>query len=294
MEQFRPLMLGIVGDSASGKTLLTRGVVRRLGRRGVTPICLDDYHRYSRAERASLGLTALDPQANDMALMATHLAELRAGGTIHKPIYDHRTGTLREPEVVVATGLVIVYGLLTLTPPAARELFDLTIYLDPSEDLQRSWRMQRDVALRGYTPASVLAAQAARADDAARFVYAQRGRADMVVRFTSANEQAHSALDFCLTLRRSLPRLALDLLADGAVRMLRDAIDDDGLIADQLTIPARTPPAELAALRAQLYTRSRARFPDLIELNHNGSDEISTGLAFVHELVVAYLIGAAG
>jgi phosphoribulokinase len=88
-------MLGLVGESAAGKTTLVRGVVRLLGRDGVTPLCLDDYHRYSRAELQACGLTAADPAANDLGLMAVHLAELRAGRRISKPLYDHRSGTLR-------------------------------------------------------------------------------------------------------------------------------------------------------------------------------------------------------
>ena len=48
-------MLGIVGDSATGKTTLTHGVARILGQHGVTPVCLDDYQRFSRTERLARG-----------------------------------------------------------------------------------------------------------------------------------------------------------------------------------------------------------------------------------------------
>ena len=40
----RPVILGVVGDSASGKTTLTRGLVRVLGEDNVTHVCTDDYH----------------------------------------------------------------------------------------------------------------------------------------------------------------------------------------------------------------------------------------------------------
>ena len=48
----RPIILGVVGDSASGKTTLTRGLVRLLGHEQVSHVCLDDYHRYDRSQRA--------------------------------------------------------------------------------------------------------------------------------------------------------------------------------------------------------------------------------------------------
>ncbi|HEX7532429.1 MAG TPA: hypothetical protein VF340_04255 [Methyloceanibacter sp.] len=57
-----PVILGIVGDSASGKTTLSAGVAQILGAEHCTVICTDDYHRYSRSQRASAGLSALDPR----------------------------------------------------------------------------------------------------------------------------------------------------------------------------------------------------------------------------------------
>ena len=44
----RPIILGIVGDSAAGKTTLSRGLVQLLGEDTVTHVCTDDYHRYDR------------------------------------------------------------------------------------------------------------------------------------------------------------------------------------------------------------------------------------------------------
>ncbi|HMQ29810.1 MAG TPA: uridine kinase [Chloroflexaceae bacterium] len=243
MDGTRPLMLGLVGDSASGKTTLVRGVVRLLGHNGVTPICLDDYHRYSRPELASRGLTAADPEANDLSLMAEHLAALRAGGTIRKPVYDHRSGTLRGPETVAATGLVVAYGMLTLTPAALADLFDLTVYLEPDEALRRAWRLERDVRERGYTPQEVLALRAARERDAARFIAVQRPRAAAIVRFHGAPDGAPGGLAVELTLRRGQGAQplapALDALASAALPGLalsREVSDEDGHLADRLTI----------------------------------------------------------
>ncbi|MGL4620237.1 MAG: zeta toxin family protein, partial [Chroococcidiopsis sp.] len=47
----RPIVLGIVGDSAAGKTTLTKGIAQVLGEENVTVICTDDYHRYDRVQR---------------------------------------------------------------------------------------------------------------------------------------------------------------------------------------------------------------------------------------------------
>ncbi|MDQ4098773.1 MAG: phosphoribulokinase, partial [Actinomycetota bacterium] len=44
----RPIMLAIAGDSAAGKTTITKGLVAALGPERITSICVDDYHRYDR------------------------------------------------------------------------------------------------------------------------------------------------------------------------------------------------------------------------------------------------------
>jgi phosphoribulokinase len=93
----RPIILGVVGDSASGKTTLTRGLVRVLGQEQVSHVCLDDYHRYDRSQRADMGLTPLDPGCNHMDIMGQHLMLLRRGEAIMKPVYRHSDGTFAPP-----------------------------------------------------------------------------------------------------------------------------------------------------------------------------------------------------
>jgi phosphoribulokinase len=41
----RPVRLAIAGDSAAGKTTLTRGIAEALGPDRATAPCVDDYHR---------------------------------------------------------------------------------------------------------------------------------------------------------------------------------------------------------------------------------------------------------
>ncbi|MGH2810274.1 MAG: phosphoribulokinase, partial [Actinomycetota bacterium] len=57
----RPIMMGLVGDSASGKTTLTDGILNIIGRERVTAICTDDYHKYDRDARKTLNITPLNP-----------------------------------------------------------------------------------------------------------------------------------------------------------------------------------------------------------------------------------------
>lgn len=179
----RPMMLAIAGDSAAGKTSLTRGLVAALGPERCVSICVDDYHRYDRAERRALPFTALHPDCNHLDIMEQHLQLLASGQPILKPVYDHGTGLLARPERVEPNEFVIVEGLFPLHSKLARACFDVAVYLDPPEDVRRAWKLARDTARRGYSPEQVLAELHRRTAEAAAHVHPQRAHADVVVRF---------------------------------------------------------------------------------------------------------------
>ncbi len=104
----RPIILGIVGDSAAGKTTLTKGIAQILGEENVTVICTDDYHRYDRRQRAELGITALHPDCNYLDIMEQHLSLLQAGQPILKPVYSHKTGTFEPPQYIKPNKFLVV------------------------------------------------------------------------------------------------------------------------------------------------------------------------------------------
>jgi phosphoribulokinase len=132
----RPVLLALAGDSASGKSTLSRGVEFILGVGRVGRVCTDDYHRYDRATRAELGVTPLAPEANRMDLMAEHLRTLAGGEAVSKPTYDHHTGSFGDEERVEAGEIVIVEGLLPLADRSVRDQIDVAVFLEPDEELR--------------------------------------------------------------------------------------------------------------------------------------------------------------
>ena len=217
----RPILLGIVGDSAAGKTTLTRGIAQILGAENVTVIGTDDYHRYDRIQRAELSITALHPDCNYLDIMQQHLALLRNGQPILKPIYNHTTGTFDAPQYVKPNKFVIVEGLLGYSTPEIRYCYDVKVYLAPPESLRTTWKIQRDTLKRGYTAAQVMTELQKREPDSAQFIRPQRQWADLVVNFYPPHESdlANSLLNVRLVLRPTIshPDLSDVLLPDDGV-----------------------------------------------------------------------------
>ncbi|HZS59588.1 MAG TPA: phosphoribulokinase [Gemmatimonadaceae bacterium] len=175
------ILIGVAGDSGSGKTTFSAALAHKIGPSRVTSICLDDYHRYDRAERARLGITALSPDCNRLDLMARHLHALRAGQPIVKPVYNHAKGTFDPDEQLVPNEFVIARGLLALHTEDLRAAFGLTVFLDPEPALRVQWKIARDTAKRGYTVEQVMKEIERRESDVERYILPQRGYADVVV-----------------------------------------------------------------------------------------------------------------
>ncbi len=182
----RPIMLAIAGDSAAGKTTITKGLVQALGPERITSICVDDYHRYDRAQRKELNLpfTPLHPDCNYVEIMEQHLQLLAMGNPILKPVYNHKTGGLDRPVLVEPREFVIIEGLLPLFSKLSRACFHATVYLDPPEPVRFHWKVKRDTAKRGYQPDEVKKDLAKREIESAAFIRPQRANADIVVRFS--------------------------------------------------------------------------------------------------------------
>jgi phosphoribulokinase len=253
----RPVMLAIAGDSAAGKTTLTRGLVEALGPEDCVSVCVDDYHRYDRAERRSLPFTALHPDCNHLDIMEQHLQLLASGQPILKPVYDHSTGELARPVRVEPNQFVIVEGLLPLHSKLARACFDVTVYLDPPEDIRRGWKLSRDTAARGYSPAQVLSELDRRTAESEAFIHPQRGHADIVVRFgpiAVRDDPPGTPLSAELLLRPTIRHPDLRaVLGSGRTMHVKLCRDTDGRPVETLHVHGYVPVEESRTLQKAIW-----------------------------------------
>ena len=213
----RPIILGIVGDSAAGKTTLASGVAEILGKEQVVTICTDDYHKFDRAQRAENGTSALDPKCNYLNLVGKDLMSLRNGQAIMKPVYSHSDGTFQPAQYVEPKPYVVVEGLLGFSTRAMRNNYDVKIYLDPEEELRIRWKVIRDTSKRGYSEEQVMASLKKRKNDSPAFIQPQRTFADMAIQFyrpQGMEDEIGPALNVKHTLRPTLPHPDLTSLLD--------------------------------------------------------------------------------
>ena len=142
-------LIGIAGASGTGKTQFAEFVERVF--KDANHFSLDDYHKYSREERKKLGITPLNPRANDFKLMYDHIRKVKEGEKIIKPIYDHSIGVIiPDAEEFVPKKIVVIEGLLPFYKRNIAKLFDFRLFFDVSESVRLKWKIQRDKTQRGY------------------------------------------------------------------------------------------------------------------------------------------------
>ena len=279
----RPIFVAIGGDSGSGKSTLTAGFYRIFPADQITSVCLDDYHSLDRRERNLIGVTALDPRANNFALMENQLLALKRGYPISKPVYDHSDGTFGPPEEVQPKEVIIVQGLHPFLVPGVRGLFDLNVWLDPEEELKHGWKVQRDVAKRGYTREQVCAEIAAREPDVAAHITPQRRFADLTVRFhrPEGSDRSDENLNVRIVERATLPQLNLEgALGDSCAGFrVRQGEDADETV---LEIDGTIDPVAVRQLENRIWEHFDVRHQHLRHLAPDQFGEFTDGVMHTH------------
>lgn len=154
-----PVVIGVAGGTASGKTTVVARIVDSLGRNQVTVLEHDRYYRdrshLRLEERAALNFD--HPDALETDLLVSHLRALRAGHPVQVPVYDFTLHTRRPvTETLSPRPAIIVEGILVFVDAALRELMDIKVFVDTDPDIRFIRRLQRDMAERGRTVEAVI------------------------------------------------------------------------------------------------------------------------------------------
>jgi len=146
------LIIGIAGGTGCGKTTVVNQILHELPEGVVGIISQDSYYKdtshLSYNERININFD--HPRSIDFELLESHLKLLKENKPIHQPVYSfvkhNRTGDtiMTHPRKVM-----IVEGILILTNPALRDLFDIKIFVHADSDERLIRRLKRDIAERG-------------------------------------------------------------------------------------------------------------------------------------------------
>ncbi|PKV50132.1 uridine kinase [Aquimarina sp. MAR_2010_214] len=153
------LIIGIAGGTGCGKTTVVNQIVNELPENEVCVISQDSYYKdtshLTYEERVKINFD--HPQSIDFELLGKHLIALRKGETIAQPVYSFVEHNRTNETVNTAPSkVIIVEGILILTNPKIREMFDIKIYVQTDSDERLIRRLKRDIVERGRDMDEVL------------------------------------------------------------------------------------------------------------------------------------------
>ncbi|MEJ6792697.1 MAG: uridine kinase [Lacinutrix sp.] len=146
------LIIGIAGGTGCGKTTVVEQIMNELPEGEVGVISQDSYYKdtsdMAYDERVKINFD--HPKSIDFKLLRQHLTALKAGKSIEQPVYsfvDHNRK--KETITIHPKRVMIVEGILILSKPKIRDMFDIKIFVHADSDERLIRRVKRDIAERG-------------------------------------------------------------------------------------------------------------------------------------------------
>jgi len=153
------LVIGIAGGTGSGKTTVVKKIIEKLPAGEVAVISQDSYYKDNShlplEERQKINYD--HPASIEFELLVDHIIKLKAGNPVPEPIYSYLTCTRsEETREIKPKAVVIIEGILVLSPAILREQMGIKVYVDCDSDVRLSRVIQRDIIERGRNVEAVL------------------------------------------------------------------------------------------------------------------------------------------
>ena len=151
MQMKNALIIGIAGGTGSGKTTITRDILKRYGAQ-ISLLNMDNYYKsrdgISFEERKKINYD--HPNALETELLVDHIKMLKVGQAVECPVYDYSKHNRSEKTIrIEPRTVIIVEGILVLQDVTLRELLDIKVYVEADADERIMRRAIRDMKERG-------------------------------------------------------------------------------------------------------------------------------------------------
>jgi uridine kinase len=155
----KPIIIGVAGGSASGKTTVSQAILTRVGADRIAYISHDLYYRdlshLPLEQRAKFNFD--HPNALDNELLVAHLDALEAGQTVELPTYDFASyARLPDTRTLAPQPIILLEGILIFAEPVLRRRMQIKLFVDADADLRFIRRLQRDTEERGRSVDAVI------------------------------------------------------------------------------------------------------------------------------------------
>lgn len=159
MTKPKPIVFGVAGGTASGKTTVARAILEGVGAERIAYLPHDSYYRDNShltfEERTQINYD--HPDSLETKLLIRHIKRLLNWEPVQLPVYDFTQHRRTEETVLVEPcPIILVDGILIFTWRKLRELMDIKVFVDTDADIRFIRRLERDMRERGRNLDSVI------------------------------------------------------------------------------------------------------------------------------------------
>lgn len=161
----KPLVIiGVVGGSGSGKSLLSKTIVDELTELDASRVAVVSEDHYYR-DNSHLSFEELEclnydhPDAFEHSLLKAHIQDWKQGKGVNVPIYDYSIHSRVKDRFEFVSGdinVLILEGIMLFTDAELRDMMDIKIFMDTPSDIAFIRRLRRDQEERGRSVKSIV------------------------------------------------------------------------------------------------------------------------------------------
>ncbi len=204
------VLISISGDSGSGKDTLAESIQNLIGSQYSTKINGDDFHLFERDSSRWNEITHLNPKGNNLYKLSTTVNDLLNGKNIKIKEYSHETGKFDSEKIIESKDFLILNSLHGLYIKKINNLSKLKIFLNPSHDIKKKWKIDRDILMRNKNLSEVEKQIESRSEDFIQYIYNQRNESDITFSLLS-EENDNFELEIDLFYSSFIPNILASL-----------------------------------------------------------------------------------
>jgi uridine kinase len=176
-------IIGISGNSSSGKTNITRIIEKIFKFNNQIILETDRYHKWERNDINWNNYTHLNPHSNYLEKLKEDTFNLKIGNDIYAVDYDHTNGKFTSKQQIKSKNNIILCGLHTLYNNSLRDIIDIKVYMNTQETLQYYWKLKRDVMERNHIEENVINSIKNRQKDYEKYILPQKQYSDIIIEY---------------------------------------------------------------------------------------------------------------
>lgn len=273
----RPFVIGIAGDSGSGKDTVADSLIDLFGPHSSLKISGDDYHLFDRKNPIWKKMTHLNPLTNDLEAYTNDILDLLNGKSIFSTVYNHASGKMSRPIKIESNDFIIASGLHALYLPILRDSYSLKIFLDMDEGLRKHLKIRRDSLQRGHSIEEVLTSIEKRNEDSKKYVRPQSEHAELTLSLQPINRKFLNEQNFddsiplklFVSSKAGINERLINRVLVGITGLHVETNEVDSILEVQMTIEGE-PSSEDIDIAAKMLCQNTLDFLDVKPVWNNG------------------------